>query len=175
MLDKRIKGTREHGRQIISCKRSQEEMVGFALIIIIVAVVLLIFLSFSLRNGKNENVEDYEVTSFIQSFLHYTTDCADGYEPRYRTIQQLIIDCNRKETCLDGRETCDVLNSTLREIVEESWKVEGDRPTKSYSMKINSKEVRILELSEGNATNNYKSSVENLGAEDIQIIMEVYY
>ncbi len=82
---------------MLSERKAQEEMVGFALIMIIVAVIVLIFLSLSLRNQEEEIVENYEVDSFIQSFLMYTSDCADGYEPRYRTIEKLIIDCNKND------------------------------------------------------------------------------
>ena len=72
-------------------KYGQEEMVGFALIMIIVAIILLIFLSFSLGKSEKETVESYEVESFIQSMSQYTTDCRDNLE--YVSIQKLIFDC----------------------------------------------------------------------------------
>jgi len=156
-------------------RKGQEEMVGFAIIIIIVAVILLVFLSFLLRDNESENVQNYELSSFIQSSLYYTTDCADSYEPRYRSLERLIIDCNRNEKCLDERDTCEVLESVLKGIIEESWKIEGDRPVKGYDMKITSEEQMILELKEGNETKNYKTSLQELGKEDIQIILNVYY
>jgi len=56
-------------------KKAQEEMVGFALIIIVVAVILLVFLSIGLRKDGREDVESYEVASFIQSLLQYHTSC----------------------------------------------------------------------------------------------------
>ncbi len=46
-------------------KKAQEELVGFALIIIIVAVILLFLIVFSLRSNEKEAVESYEVNSFI--------------------------------------------------------------------------------------------------------------
>jgi len=160
---------------MLSERKAQEEMVGFALIMIIVAVIVLIFLSLSLRNQEEEIVENYEVDSFIQSFLMYTSDCADGYQPRYRTIEKLIIDCNKHETCLDKRNTCEVLDSTLGGIVNEAWKVEGDRPVKGYIPQITSGNLVILNLSNGNTTNNYKNSLQKLGKDDIEIIFSAYY
>lgn len=156
-------------------KRSQEEMVGFALIIIIVAVILLIFIGFSLRDQEKEVVESYEVDSFIQSFLQYTTDCVDSYKPRYRSIEKLIIDCNNGERCLDERDICEVLDSILKEIIEESWDVKGDRPVKGYNLKIGSNNETILDISDGDATNNYKSSMQELGKQDIEVIFKAYY
>ena len=44
-------------------KKAQSEMVGFALIIIIVAVVLLVFLSASVRNSNDDNTQSFEVES----------------------------------------------------------------------------------------------------------------
>ena len=113
-------------------KRSQEEMIGFALIIVLVAVILLIFLGFSLRSPQNETIESYEVESFIQAFLQYTTDCKDNLE--FLSIKKLIFACSDRETCLDRRDTCEVLDSTLKGILEESWKVGENLPYKGYTL-----------------------------------------
>ena len=159
----------------IKNKFGQEEIVGFALIIIIVAVILLIFLGFSLRNQQKEIVEDYEVDSFIQSFLQYTTDCEDNLE--YLSIQKLIFNCYDREICLDKRDACDVLNSTLKDIVKESWNVEGDRPVKGYELRIIIDEEEILLLEEGNITKNYKESMQDFSksGKDSEIYFKAYY
>ena len=44
-------------------KLGQEEMIGFVLIIILVAIIILVFLSFSLKKPVKDNVESYEVES----------------------------------------------------------------------------------------------------------------
>ena len=138
-------------------KKAQEEMIGFVLIVVLVAVIGLIFLGFSLRNPQKEAVESYEVESFIQSFLQYTTDCGN-YRENYLPLQKLISACVDEETCLDERESCDVLNSTLTEIIEKSWKVEGDRPIQGYKLRIvleDGTEV-IPMINKGNSTKNSK-------------------
>jgi len=141
-------------------KKAQEEMVGFAMIIILVAVILLIFLGFSLRNQKNETIKSYEVESFIQSSLHYTTDCRDNLE--FFSVQELISKCNDDARCLDGRQTCDVLKPILRGIANESWKIGAERPIKGYKFKINSTIKEILDIEEGNITANSKGSTQFL-------------
>jgi len=163
-------------KNILRKKHGQEEMVGFALIMIIVAVILLILLSFSLRKTEKEIVESYEVESFIQSSLQYTTNCRDNLE--YLSIQSLIFDCYNKEKCIDERETCEVLNSTLREIIKESWKVEGDRPVKGYELKIivdESEEMFVMK--EGNITQNSKGAIEpfSRSGKDYEIFFNTYY
>lgn len=158
-------------------KRSQEEMVGFALIIIIVAVILLVFLGFSLRSSQKEIVESYEVDSFIQAFLQYTTDCADTYEPNYLSIQKLIIECNKGETCLDERYTCDVLDSELTKILEESWKTGEDWPVKGYELNITSNKEELLSIKQGNTTREYKWATQDFskGGDSIEILFTAYY
>jgi len=156
-------------------KKAQEEMVGFGLIIIIVAVILLIFLGFALRSQQKESVEDYEVNSFIQGFLQYTSDCRNNLE--YLSIQKLIFDCNNNEICLDGRSFCDVLNSTLTGIVEESWDIKGDRPIKGYELKISSNEAETLLIKKGNSTGNYKGSMQDFSrsGNSVEIFFTAYY
>jgi hypothetical protein len=155
-------------------KSGQEEMVGFALIMILVAVILLILLGFSLRKPEKETIESYEVESFIQAILQYTTDCKDNLG--YLSIQKLIFDCYNKNICLDERDTCEVLNSTLKEIMKESWKVEGDRPVKGYELQIMVDESEeILILKEGNMTQNSKGGMQPLGKKDIEVYFNAYY
>ena len=153
-------------------KKAQEEMVGFALIIIVVAVILLIFLGFALRGQEKEAVESYEVESFIQSFLHYTSDCRDNLE--FLSVQKLISGCSNNLRCLDGRSTCDVLEPILKGIVEESWSIGAERPIKGYELKINSFGEEILKLKEGNITSNSKGSVQFL-PNKIEIFFTAHY
>jgi len=154
-------------------KRGQEEMVGFAAIIIIVSVILLIFLSFSMKNPQREAVESYEIESFINTFFQYTSDCQDpkGYP---LTIQQLISDCISNEMCLDNRKACEVLETTLSGIIEESWKVSPEHPVKGYVLNITSNAETVLTLEKGNITNNYKGDIQYL-PRDVEVSFSAYY
>ena len=149
-------------------------MVGFALIIIIVAVILLVFLAISLNNSEEEALGDNEVKSFIQSFLSYTTSCAE-YSADYYSIQKLITECvNYGSDCLDGRETCDVLNSTLKGIVEESWPVRENTPLKGYELLITVDDELLISFEEGNKTFNNKGSPQPF-PHSIDIYFTAYY
>jgi len=153
--------------------RGQEEMIGFALIMIVVAVILLMFIAFSLRNPQKETIESYEVESFIQTFLQYTTDCAEGYEPVYYPIRKLITACKVRDVCSDGRNTCEVLNSTLSEIVGGSWQVGPETPVKGYELEIISDNSQMLVIKEGNQTGNSKGAVQYF--KGIDILFTAYY
>ena len=156
-------------------KKAQEEIVGFALIIIIVAVILLFFLNFYLRSEKKEGVESYEADSFILAFLQYTTECEDYLE--YLSVQDLIFECNNDALCLDDREACDVLNSTLRNIVDETWRVGKNYPVKGYELNITANEEEILSFIEGNITKNYKGAEQpfSQSGDSIKIFFRAYY
>jgi hypothetical protein len=165
-------------------KKAQEEMIGFGLIIIIVAVILLVFFSFSVGRRDSEVVgESHEVDSFIQSSLQYTTDCKDNLE--FFSVRKLVTKCSgldAGESCLDGRNICDVLESTLGEITEESWLVsdEGKSFVKGYNLEISqgglSSETsrEILTLQEGNVTRNFQGSIQALPNE-IVVEFRAYY
>jgi len=156
-------------------KKGQEEIVGFALIVIFVAIILLFLLVFYLRGQDREGIESYEVNSFIQSFLHYTTDCEDyfgGVE-----VRKLIFKCDDGIQCLDGRNSCDVLEETLKEITRESWPFGPERPIKGYELKIITNNKEILGLYEGNQTNNFRGAMQDftIAPDSLEVSFRAYY
>lgn len=152
-------------------KRAQEEFVGFALILIIGAVILLVFLAFSLTGEQKESVESYEVESFLEATLHTTTDCQDKYG--YLTVKELIADCYNQEECLDGENSCEVLNSSLRGLLKAGWEVNA---VKGYYLKISSDNDEIIFISEGNKTSNYKGVPSRFSDDyNFNIIFTAYY
>lgn len=162
---------------IIKNKKAQEEMIGFALIIIIVAVIMLVFLNLSLKSPEKQAVESYEVNSFIQAFLQYDTDCEETYETNYLSVQELIFSCNDEEKCLDERDTCEVLESTLQEIADESWKIGINYPVQGYQMNITVDREELISFQEGNITQNYKGFSQDFTKRGsrIDILFTAYY
>ncbi len=156
-------------------KKGQEEIVGFVLIIILVAVIFLFILGFSLRSEQKQTTKSSELDSFIQASLLYTTDCQSGRE--YLSIKDLIFKCNNRALCLDSRETCEVLNSTIEEILEESWKTGEERPVKGYEFQIIAEDETMLILNKGNKTKVNKAGLHNFakGLDSLDIIFTVYY
>ena len=156
--------------------KGQEEMVGFALIIIIVSIILLIFLSISLSNRQQkEAVESYEAENFILASLEYTTECNNGLE--YLPIRRLIFACYDEETCRNGENTCEVLNSTFKDILSESWKIGDETPVKGYEMSILSDNSGMLLIQEGNKTQNFKGTIQSFARRGVnyEIIFNAYY
>ena len=146
---------------MIRNKKGQEEMIGFALIIILVSVILLVFLAFSLNKPKTE-IESYEVNSFLQATLQYTTNCQTSLgNKKFNTLQDLVFECDLKNKCSNEEDTCKILNETLTDLLDESWPTGEDRPNKGYELTINTQENLILSIQEGNLTKNCRESYQS--------------
>jgi len=180
MTDKKAQGRKIKNFSLLSSKKGQEEMVGFALIIIIVAVILLIFLSISLKS-PNKGQDSYRANSFVQAYQQYTTTCSIK-ELEYLSIKDLISECIKEETCLNEEKACDILEETSKEILEKSWVVENGSLIQGYSLRIisnveTSNEEEILFIEKGNSTNNYQGGSQKYpkGGKNIGIFFNAYF
>lgn len=146
--------------------RGQNEMVGFGLIVVLVAVIFIVFLSIYIRK-PSETIVDHEANSFVQSLLQYTTICEDG-EFENLTVQRLISHCKDRDTCYSsGMDPCIVLNDTVKDLVRKSWDVGPENYIKGYSLTINVSDgdtnEQLVNLQEGIVTRNYRLSLQNFG------------
>ena len=163
-------------------KKAQEEMVGFALIVVLVAIILLVFLAISLNKPpQSEALESYEVENFIQAFLQYTSDCRENDYSEYFSVQDLIFECSFNSECSDGKDACEILNSTLDGILKESWSIGENAPNKGYKLTIDKEEgdefTPILDIKQGDITNNYKGASQILSKrrENFKIVFSAYF
>ena len=155
-------------------KTAQEEMIGFVLIIVIVLVLLVIFLSLSLKKTSSEEIKGFEAEGFIQACLQYTSDCRDLSDIEHYSIDKLIIKCDNSAHCLDNRPSCEVLNTTLTEILEKSWIIQNNSLVKGYELKIIKEDQELLLIKKGNITNNYQGTIQFL-SQDIEVLFKAYY
>lgn len=147
--------------------KGQEEMVGFALIMIIVSIIIVVFIALTLTKPQTEDVQSYEVESFLQALLQQTSDCQDNFG--YLSVQNLIFRCKSEEYCNDGIGTCEVLNSTLKDITGNFWDKQN-----GFRLVILSGDEVMLDLKEGNISSTYKGALQPLGREDMQLSFRVY-
>lgn len=130
-------------------KKGQEEMVGFALIIIIVAIIALVLFIIAGKKPVPAD-ESRELANFLNSMAYYTTNCSSSPEHPYN-MKELIRACAQDEKCLNGGTACDVMNRALIPMLEESFSQESK--VKSYYLNIdyNSTSIRSI-LSLGNTS-----------------------
>lgn len=154
--------------------KAQEEMIGFAIIVVIVMVILLIFLSIYLMKTSDKNTINSEVDSFVNVLLQYTSDCSNIRGPLL--VKDLVYECyNGNKNCLDERKSCEVLNRTLEGITKESW--EGQGKIKSYDLNVSVNGEELFYTKKGNLTGDSKGSVEELppkGGSNAQVSFRAY-
>ncbi len=131
--------------------KSQEEMIGFVLIIVLVAVIALVFLAISLRKPAETQLESKDIRDFLHSSLIYTTSCKKSPEITYN-LQDLIKACGNNDKCLDEKDSCSVLNDTIFNLIESSWQVGEEARYKGYDFKIFNEDSVLISLSKGNST-----------------------
>lgn len=157
-------------------KKGQEEMVGFALIVVLVTVILVILLAIMFHKTQNAGqIESYQVESFISAVLLYSSECSTTKQ-RHLPIRGLIGECLRGGSCLDTRDSCDVLNETISNIVEESWKTEN-RPAKGYRFTIGEEGSEPKVFSSGNTTtknSRFSSQMLYIGSRTVSVNLEIW-
>ncbi len=130
-------------------RKGQEEMVGFALIIIIVAIIALVLLA--LANKKPVSVgEDRALANFLNSMALYTTSCGSSPE-RFYNMKEVIRACSQDERCLNGMKACKVMNETLLSLLQESFPQGGGVKNFYLSVEHNATSIRRL-IALGNAS-----------------------
>lgn len=170
-------------------KKAQEEIAGFAIILVLLGVILLAFLAASLNKKTDHEVQDYEVSGFVQSILQQTTRCE--IEIGYLDVKDLIFECYKETDCLNENQgsACEVLEQTLNIILEDSWGARtGENDLyKGYELAIvfnRGREVDIeaemlMEpitrgvLNQGN--NREGSQTFSKSGQDISIILKVWF
>lgn len=109
-------------------------MVGFVLIMLVVAVIFVVFLGIYLRKNANaEPVDSVEISQFLEAAFQYTTTCR--ISGNLLSVKELITRCQEGKDCV-GEKSCDVLRETFIDLIESSWRFEENSPTKGYQLSI---------------------------------------
>jgi len=155
-------------------KKAQEEMVGFAVILIITAVIIVILIGFMVRAKNTTSYNSYEIEGFLDSSLQYTTNCSSYLGAL--DLEHLIVSCSKSEFCLDERSSCKVLNETLTGILDESWNVGQESYVKGYYFEILVNGNSSLVLEKGNMTGVYAGGSQDFANSGggYDLIMNVY-
>lgn len=149
---------------MIENKKAQEEIVGFMLIVVIMAIVLVIFLGLIIRQNLNNETESKEIHQFLESLMKYTTDCALSYVPDYSNLGSLIKECKKASICTSGKNSCEIANNTIAEILESSFIVSKESQIKGYEFlsiySINKTQFgeEIVKMSKGSCNGSIKGS-----------------
>jgi hypothetical protein len=127
------------------------------------------------RKPRTENnLASYEIGTFINSILKYTTSCENSLG--VQNIQELINSCQRKVNCLDERDSCLVLNETLNYLINSSWNIGQQAAVKGYKFSIKSKAEELVLIQKGNQTTSFKTSTQpiNRAGQEYNVSLRLY-
>jgi hypothetical protein len=119
-------------------KKGQNEIVGFVMIVVIVVLIGLFLLVFSLRHDS-ARTESKNVENFLISSVSYTTSCNISLE--HLDLGGVMKKCYEGMGCSNGKTSCQVLNETYSEILDQTWKINSNRPVNYYSLHLYYKEA----------------------------------
>lgn len=148
-------------------KKGQEEIVGFIMIIVLVSIIFLIFLGIGLRDKGPVRAESLEAYQYLESLSEFTSDCAIRFVPDYSRIGELFSDCLDGNKCIDGRDSCEALNETVKSILDSSLLVNNEASMKGYILNadyvkgnssLGSESSNIISLSKGNCSSDIRGA-----------------
>lgn len=104
-------------------KNGQQEMVGFVLIVILVVIGLVVYLVIK-AGSPAEVAQSITADNIIQSVMMTSSPCIIKTNSYYETIDDLAQDCYNNKKCATGRSSCEVLNETLKTILDNILNME---------------------------------------------------
>ncbi len=142
-------------------RKGQEEMIGFVLIVVLVAVIFLVLLGMFLYGDNSEGEEgSREIIYFLESLNEYTSSCAINYEPNYAKIGELYDICySGRGDCLGGKESCDALKEEVEQVISQSFNVNNASFYKGLEFLAyvdKEEKEQILLINKGNCSNAYR-------------------
>lgn len=95
-------------------KRAQEEMLGFAFVIVLVIIIGFVILMLTLRGPSSPvEKENLRVNSLLNSISYFTTSCEK------ESVQRLILACRKGELAC-GQDSCEIVKGEVAKILEQA-------------------------------------------------------
>lgn len=155
-------------------KKSQEEMIGFVMIIILVSVISVILLGIAIRRDPQIR-EDARINSFLYSMMGVTSDCQTSPEfvLDYRSLLEKCYEGGG--TCLDDREICDVLDEVSQELLEVYFRGRREE-LEGYAYEIYLEDEEIYSFDKGNLSGSIRGGAASIPYRggNIYLELEVY-
>ncbi len=136
-------------------KKSQMEIVGLLIIVIIISLVLLFVLKVVFTKKSTDTTQSYEqsklVEAFVNTLFQTSSDCTGD-----TTIKDLLIDCAKNPfssgslTCTNGQKSCDYANDTIAVILDQTLDQWGFKETGYEFIAVAPPNQRIIAYSVGN-------------------------
>src|SRR3989338_7697821 len=144
----------------LKCRKGQEEIAGLVAIVLIVSVIIVIFIGANLNN-KGYDKKNILLSHYLQSLNQFTTDCS-SYGSNYRDFSDLIRDCHNNRKCSSGESSCEVLNRTLNDVINNTLVYGTNYSRKGYIFlavyAYGLQEEKIITKTFGNCSGDYSKT-----------------
>ncbi|MEM1577790.1 MAG: hypothetical protein QXM27_02155 [Candidatus Pacearchaeota archaeon] len=102
-------------------KKSQHEVFGFVIIILLIIIIGTLIFSFSFHRtlSKPKYYEDIRINDLMNSIMYFSTSCG------YRDVKEVIGLCYNDQKC-DSKSACEYLTQLLGEILNSTLGKERD-------------------------------------------------
>ncbi len=120
-------------------KKGQEELVGFVLVVALVAIAGLILLGIALRwDAPATQAKSADIARFLESAYAATSECRRSSPAWGAPIGELVTACasDSGARCRDGASVCRIVNTTLPLLVESSWPLGSGAAYTGYRIEI---------------------------------------
>jgi len=157
-----------------NCKKGQQEIVGFVLIVVLVVVGLMVFLVVSLRDSP-VNEDSVVVGNVLDAVMKHTTECAIVYEPDYDNFEDLFKSCYLGDRCKNLEvSACDYLNESLSSVVGDLMASDASVGFYELDFFVSDGEG-LLRISDGNCSGSISAAQRKIisGSDSLVIRMKI--
>lgn len=150
---------------MIQKKKSQIEIMGLMIIVVILALALLFVLKVVFTDEGTSKSRTYETSTLVEAFVNTLFQTTAGCTGDV-TIQDLLLDCARHPSsggsiaCTDGKKGCTFANETIGYILQETLDVWGYDVQSYEFIAIAPPEVEIVYYRSGNLSASKGGEVE---------------
>lgn len=131
------------------CRKGQEEIVGFVLVVALVMIIGIIFLGIAGRENKGNILESKEIIHFSESLMQTTTECSLR-PPAQASLGELITTCYGTPglKCDSGKGVCEAFNASVQQAMRASWHVGEGYPNTGYVLSAEHKKTTLGEATQ---------------------------
>ncbi|MFA6888780.1 MAG: hypothetical protein WC254_04765 [Candidatus Woesearchaeota archaeon] len=115
-------------------KKSQMEIVGLLIIVIIISLVLLFVLKVVFTKKSTDTTQSYEQSKLVESFVNTLFQTSSGCTDD-TTLKDLLVDCAKNPftdgtiLCTDGKKSCSYANQTIVYLLQQTLDQWGFKET----------------------------------------------
>jgi hypothetical protein len=128
-------------------RKGQEEMVGFALVVVVLAVIGVVVLGFAAQNSRPAlETTSPEIRTFLDSFVASTSTCTLGGAISPGTLGEMSIQCITRpdRRCGSGKTVCASLNSTIEELLSIYYPLTSEGRLEGYLLTLRQENASAL-------------------------------